>query len=150
MAMFESIKPQSCRVLLTNGVAAALPNRFCKMDPAGTVDDAMITHVPAVAAGEPAQGILAMRATDLNTLATDSGYRTTSYVRPDGAEATVELGEAVTARGAALRIGGFGGETPGRAYLADASGDVIVGYAREAGVVGQIIRFEFVNAGKLP
>ena len=60
MAMHESIKPQSCRVQVTNGVAAALPNRFCRAVVNGAVDDLMETHVPG-AAGAPAQGVLAMR-----------------------------------------------------------------------------------------
>lgn len=149
MAMFESIKPQSCRVQVTNGVAAALPNRFCRAVVNGAVDDLMETHVPG-AAGAPAQGILAMSATSINTRATDTFLATTSYVRPDGCEATVELGEAVTQRGQALRIGGNSTEVDGAAYLADASGDYIVGYAKEVGVVGQVIRFEFINAGLVP
>jgi hypothetical protein len=146
MAMHESIKPQSCRVQITNGVAAALANRFCRRDTAAAADDVMITHVPP-AAGAPAQGILAMRATSLNTRTDETYLATTSYVRPDGCEATVELAEAVTQRGAPLRIGGNGAEVDGAAYLADAVDDYIVGYAAELGVVGQIIRFEFINAG---
>lgn len=149
MAMFESIKPQSCRVQVTNGVAAALPNRFCRRDPAADDDDVMITHVPG-AAGAPAQGVLAMKATSLATKATDTFLATSSYVRPDGCEATIELGEAVTQRGAPLRIGGNSTEVDGAAYLADASGDYIVGYAAELGVVGQVIRFQFENAGLVP
>lgn len=149
MAMHESIKPQSCRVQVTNGVAAALPNRFCRRDTAAAADDVMITHVPG-AAGAPAQGVLAMRATSINTRTDETYLATTSYVRPDGCEATIELGEAVTQRGAPLRIGGNSTEVDGAAYLADAAGDYIVGYAAELGVVGQVIRFEFLNAGLVP
>lgn len=147
MAMFERITPQSCRVQVTNGVAAAIANRFCIRDPNATADDVMITHVPG-AAGAPAQGILCMKPDTVRTNFT--GLVTSSYEPPKGAEPTIELGEAVTQRGAALRVGGNGAEVDGAAYLADASGDYIVGYAAEVGVVGQIIRFQFVNEGRVP
>ncbi len=150
MAMFERIKPQSCRVTVTAGVAAALPNRFCRAEVNGAADDLMITHVPG-AAGAPSQGVLCMRA-DIPATGTGTftGVVTSSYTPPDGSEATIELGEAVTQRGAPLRIGGNSTEVDGAAYLADATGDYIVGYAKELGGVGAIIRFEHINAGLVP
>lgn len=147
MAVFENVTLQSCYVRITAGTAGAIVDRFCIPDAtAGRVDE-MITHIPG-AAGAVAQGILAMVPDTIRS--TFSGLVADSYVRPDGCEAVIELGEAVTVLNSALRIGGNSTEVDGAAYLADASGDFIVGYAKELGVVGQKIRFQFINAGKVP
>lgn len=147
MAVHENVNLQSCRVRVVNGTANAIVDRFCVRDTTAGRADEMITHVPG-AAGAPAQGIIAMRP-DTQPFQNTTGTVVTSYVAPNGSEAIVELGEAVTI-GARLRVGGNGAEIDGAAYLADAAGDYIVGIAAEAGAVGQKIRFQFTNLGLLP
>lgn len=143
MAVFESIKIQSAQVKITNGVAGAIVNRFVTWQTTTPGKDELITHVPG-ANGAPARGILA-EVPNVNAVPNPgTGFVTVGYVRPDGSEMIVELGEAVT-QGAPLRIGGNSTEVDGAAYLADATGDVIVGYALEAGGVGAVIRFEFTG-----
>jgi hypothetical protein len=142
MAVHENVTLQSCKVRITAGVASAIVDRFCIRDTtAGRVDE-MITHVPG-ANGAAAVGIIGMAPDTVRS--TFSGTVVTSYVRPDGAEAIVELGEIVTTLGAPLRVGGNSTEVDGAAYLADATGDVVVGFAAETGVVGQKIRFQFTG-----
>jgi hypothetical protein len=148
MAAHENVTLQSCKVRVVNGVAAAIVDRFCVRDQTLGREDEMITHVPA-AAGAPAQGVIGM-APDTRPFATSTGTVVTNYVRPDGCEAVVELAEAVPAPGTKLRVGGAGAEVKGAAYLADASGDYVVGISSEAGAVGQKIRFQFINLGLLP
>jgi|SRR3990172_808318 len=148
MATFESVKIQSCRVKVTNGVAAAVVNRFCTPQTSSPGEDEVITHVPG-AAGAPAFGILA-EVPNVNAIVNPgTGFVTCGYVRPDGAKALVELAEICT-QGAKLRIGGNFSETDGAAYLANATGDYIVGTALEDGAVGQVISFSFQNEGLVP
>lgn len=147
MALHENVRLLSCRVKVVNGVPGAIVDRFCRRQTTTPGSEEMITHVPG-AAGAPAEGILGMKA-DTAPFAASTGFVVTSYVPPDGGEAVIELGEVVT-QGAKLRIGGNSTEVDGAAYLADASGDYIVGTAAEAGVVGQKIRFQFLNQGLLP
>lgn len=147
MATHENVRLLSCRVKVVNGVAGAIVDRFCKRQTTTPGAEEMITHVPG-AAGAPAQGIIAMKP-DTAPFAATTGFVVTSYVPPDGGEAVIELGEIVT-QGAQLRIGGNSTEVDGAAYLADASGDYIVGIAAEGGAVGQKIRFQFINLGLVP
>lgn len=148
MATYENIKTISRLVKITSGVAAALKYRFCTID--STVSDnpsspAVVTHVPA-ATGAAARGIVAMNP-DTKIA---NGYVSVAVAMPGG-DALVELGEAVTTIGAALRIGGNSSEVDGAAYLADATGDVIVAYALKTGVVGEVIPIQFVGyAGTAP
>lgn len=145
MAIFENVTLQSCYVRITAGVAGAIVDRFCIPDATSGHQDEMITHIPG-ANGAIAQGVLAMVPDTVRS--TYNGLVADTYVRPDGCEAIIELGEAVTVLEAPLRIGGNSTEVDGAAYLADATGDFIVGYAKELGVVGQKIRFQFMNSGK--
>jgi hypothetical protein len=142
---------EACRsitVAVTNdssGVGAALPFRFCTWKTSGAFKE-VITHVPG-ANGAAARGILGMK-TDQNV---KSAVCSSTMVLPDGCQALIELGEAVTAPGQAIRVGGNSTEVDGAGYLADATGDVIVAYALETGAVGEVIAIEFVGyAGLVP
>ena len=148
MATFEAIKIQSCRVKVVDRVAAAVVNRFVTWDTSSPGEDEMITHVPG-ANGAPAVGILAEVPNAAAGPASGTIYVTCGYVRPDGSKALIELREVCT-QGAKLRIGGNSSEVDGAAYLADATGDYIVGTALEAGAVGQVISFQFQNEGLVP
>lgn len=134
MATNEATQNLSVSVNVASGVAAALPYRFANWD---TTAGRVITHVPG-ANGAPSIGILAM---EVDTAS--DGEKQSSIVIPNGGIAVVELGEAVSTVGAALRVGGNSSEVDGAAYLANASNDVIVGYALETGSVGDIIRFQY-------
>lgn len=142
MSAYENIKTITRLVKITAGVAGAVVYRFAKLS--GTASDdkncpAVATHVPG-ANGAAAQYILAMKP---DTKITD-GYVSVPCAMPNG-QALVELGEAVTTIGAPLRVGGNSTEVDGAAYLADATGDVIVAYANRTGAVGDIIDIDFVG-----
>ncbi len=137
MASYENTSSITVMVAVVGGVAAALPYRFCKFDPAGAEPFCVITHVPP-ALGEAADGILAMKA-DKNV---GTGLTASSMILPNGSQALIELGENC-AQGALLRVGGNGAEVDGAAYLANAAGDVIVAKALKAGVVGEVIPIQF-------
>lgn len=140
MAASELTANLSVLVKVTNSVPDALRYRFAQFDSAATEPRGVKTHVPG-ANGAAAQGILAMSA-DTKIV---NGYVASSIIKPDGSIALVELGEAVAAIGAKLRVGGNGAEVDGAAYLADAVGDVIVAYALALGSVGDIIPVQFVG-----
>lgn len=144
MAVFENVTLQSCRVKVVSGVAAAIVDRFCVRQTSTPGAEEMITYVAPAAGGVP-DGIIAMKP-DATAFPDTTGFVVTSYVRPDNCEAIIELGEIVT-QGALLRCGGNSTEVDGAAYLADASGDVIIGKAAEGGAVGQKIRFNFGYRG---
>lgn len=146
MAASELTGNLSVLVKVTNSVAEALRYRFAQFDSAATEPRGVKTHVPG-ATGAVAQGILAQSA-DTKIV---NGYVTSSIIKPDGSVALVELGEAVAAINAPLRVGGNGAEVDGAAYLANATGDVIVGYALALGNVGDIIPIQFLGyAGVAP
>jgi hypothetical protein len=140
---YESVVRISVMVRSVAGLALALPNRFCRFDNAETERRGVITHVPG-ALGACAQGILAMKADSKNV---PNGYSQSSMIIPNGAIAEVELGEAVTNLNVPLRIGGNGGEIDGAAYLANAAGDIIVGWPIQVGAVGEVIPFQFIPYG---
>lgn len=139
MAMHEGVTLQSCKVRITAGAAAAIVDRFCIRDTTAGRGDEMITYVPGANGGVP-DGIIAMKP---DTVSPDySGTVVTTYVRADGAEAVIELGE-IAGAGVWLRAGGNSTEVDGAAYLADATGDVRIFKTAEAGVVGQKVRGNF-------
>jgi hypothetical protein len=150
MAVFELARTLNCVVRVASGVPAALYCRFAVWDTAqiGVGSDAyeVKTHVPA-ATGAPAQGVLAQRISQ-NELSANggNGVYASQIAIPEGGQCLIELGEAVTAYGQPLRVGGNSTEVDGAAYLANATGDIIVGYALVAtGAVGEIIPFQFVG-----
>lgn len=145
MAAYENVRNVSVQVAVVASVAAALPYRFATWKNAG-VDREVVTHVPG-ANGAVARGILAMKADAANV---KDGFATSSIALPDGGICLVELGEAVTDITVPLRIGGDSTEVDGAAYLANAAGDVIVGYPLQTGAVGTIIEFQFLNGGVVP
>jgi hypothetical protein len=137
MASVGDVTLTTVLVDVTAGVAGALPDRFVQLS--ATAQDLVVTAVPTSALGAAPLGILA-EAADL----TRNGRQQLSMVVPRS-RAKIFLGEAVTTIGAPLRVGGFGAETDGAAFLANAAGDIIVGYARETGAVGEIIMIEFTG-----
>jgi len=136
MAMYDNCRAVSVKVNVSSSTAAALVNRFCIWD---STADRVITHVPG-ANGAAARGVL-QEAVDTQS----DGVKYSSMVVPDGGIVKILLGEAVVTVGSALRVGGNSSETDGAAYLANASNDVIVGYALETGSVGDIIAMHFVG-----
>jgi hypothetical protein len=144
--MSESTKNINVTVEVTSGVPGALLYRFATWQGTTPGPKEVITHVPG-ANGAVARGILA----EAPRADVGDGFYNSSIVVPDGSVAEVELGEAVTVVGSPLRVGGNSSEVDGAAYLADAQGDFIVGYALETGGVGAIIKFQFLGfAGLVP
>lgn len=141
--MHENVRTLSVLVKVVNGVAAALPNRFCQIDTADTANLLSVkTHVPG-ATGAVSQGILGMKA-DPKAAPSGTNYCACPMVLP-GCQAEIELGEAVTDLSVPLRVGGNSSEVDGAAYLANATGDVIVAYPLTLGVVGEIIPILYVG-----
>lgn len=150
MAMHQGIGDLgNCQVKVVNAVPAALVDLFCVRQVTSPGVDEMITYVPTSANGGFPDGIIAMAPTTRAIANPGTGFVTTSYVRMNGYEAVITLAEAC-AQGALLRCGGLSAEVDGAAYLADATGDVAIGKACEAGVVGQVIRFQFQYYGIRP
>lgn len=135
MATYNSIRALPVKVNVSSGVAAALVDRFCVWD---TTAERVITHVPG-ANGAFAQGVL-QESVDVQS----DGEKQSSMAMP-GCIVKILLGETVSAIGAALRVGGNSSETDGAAYLANATNDVIVGYALETGAAGELISMYFVG-----
>lgn len=151
MALFHGIHLANCQVRVINSVAQALVDLFCVRQTTTPGQDEMITYVPTLAAGGYPDGIIAMQPETTRAVPNPgNGLVTTSFVPwGRGGEANIILAEAC-AQGALLRCGGLGGEVDGAAYLADATGDVAIGKACEAGAVGQVIRFQFAFYGVRP
>jgi hypothetical protein len=146
MALTEATRSVNVTVQVASSVAGALQNRFCIWEGTSPNDREVITHVPG-ALGAASVGILAENVDTDN----GDGFRESSMIIPDGGIAKVELGEAVVTVGSALRVGGNAGEVDGAAYLANATGDVIVGYALETGSAGEICSIQYVGfAGTAP
>lgn len=146
MATYENTRNISVQTAVTNSVAAALPFRFATWVNGGQPRE-VATHVPG-ATGAAARGIIAMKPDAKGVV---NGFAQTTMVLPDGGVALVELGEQVTDLTVPLRIGGNSSEVDGAAYLANATGDVIVGYPLALGAVGDVIPFQFVGfAGTAP
>lgn len=135
---FENLRSINVQVQLASNTPGALANRFVVYETSSAEDREVITLVPG-ANGAAAAGILAQA---IDTTAAD-GFYASSMVQPGGV-AQIELGEAVTA-GAPIRAGGNSGEVDGAAYLANATGDVIIGYALEAGAAGEIVEIDFMG-----
>lgn len=148
MALYENVRNISCRVRITSGVASAIMYRFCTWTQPALEPYEVKTHVPG-ANGAAARGILAMKPdpNGVRAFATTTGYVNSSIALPDGGQCLVELGEAVTDLDVPLRIGGNSTEVDGAAYLANATGDVIVGYPLKTGGVGEIIPIQFIGYG---
>lgn len=146
MSLYENVRNLTVVVAVTSSVPAALYCRFANWVDGGE-DFQVVTHVPG-ANGAAARGVLAMKVDAKNIV---DGIGASSIALPDGGQCLIELGEAVTVKGAPLRVGGNSTEVDGAAYLANATGDVIVGYALSLGAVGDIIPFQFVGyAGVAP
>lgn len=146
MALYEACRNLSCRIKITSGVASAVMYRFATWTAGGSEPYEVKTHVPG-ATGAAARGILAMKA-DPNAVrqyASTTGYVNSSIALPDGGQCLIELGEAVTDLDVPLRVGGNSTEVDGAAYLANATGDVIVAYPLALGSVGDIIPCQFVG-----
>lgn len=137
MATSEMVSAITVAVNVSSSTAAALVNRFCIWDSSNA--GRVITHVPG-ANGAAARGVL-QEAVDTQS----DGVKSSSMAVPTGTVVKILLGEAVSSPGAALRVGGNSSETDGAAYLADASNDVIVGYALDTGAAGDIIRMQFMG-----
>lgn len=135
MATVNSERKVPVKVNVSSGTPAALVKKFCVWD---TNADRVITHVPG-AHGAAAVGIL-YESVETST----DGEHESAMILP-GCITKITLGEAVTTVGAALRIGGNSSETDGAAYLANATNDVIVGYALSTGAVGDVISFHFTG-----
>ncbi len=146
MSLYENVRTISATAAVVAGVAGALPFRFVTWVNGGERWQ-VATQVPA-ATGAAARGICAMEVDTKNIV---DGIGVTSVALPDGGQCLVELGEAVTDLTVPLRVGGNGAEVDGAAYLANATGDVIVAYPLQTGVVGDIIEIQFVGyAGTAP
>jgi len=126
-------------VQLTSNVAGALLRRFVTWETSSPNFREVITAVPAAATGRMVPGILA-EAID-TTLA--DGFYNSSIVIPGGIT-EVLCGETIT-QGAPVRVGGYSAETDGAAYIANATGDVIVGWASQDCTAGNILTFNFVG-----
>lgn len=136
MATYNAVTMIPVVVNVSSGTAAALINRFVTWDTSN--EGRVITHVPG-ANGAAAVGIL------MEAVETDSdGEHESSMAIPNGAIVDVLLGENCTL-GADLRVGGNSSETDGAAYLANATNDVIVAKALQAGSAGEIIRVQFLG-----
>lgn len=146
MATYENVRTVSVQTAVTSSVAAALPFRFATWKNGGQPRE-VETHVPG-ATGAAARGVIAMKADARNVV---NGFAQTSMALPDGGICLIELGEAVIDITVPLRVGGNSTEVDGAAYLANATGDVIVGYPLALGAVGDVIPFQFVGfAGTAP
>jgi hypothetical protein len=143
MATYENVRNLTVTCRVTAGVAAMQMYRFAKPVQTGTPEPFEFhTHVPG-ANGAAAFGICAMKPDAKNV---QDGIVSTSIALP-GCQALVELGEAITDLAVPLRIGGNAGEVDGAAYLANATGDVIVAWPLQLGVVGEIVSIFFVGYG---
>jgi len=146
MATYENVRNLSVTCKVTSNVAAMQIYRFAKRVTSNNEFCEFATHVPG-ALGAAAEGICSMKPDAKNV---KNGYVASSIALPGG-QALVELGEAVTDLSVPLRIGGNSTEVDGAAYLANATGDVIVAYPLKTGVVGEIIPILFVGyAGVAP
>lgn len=145
MATYEKATVISVQVKVTSSVAAAKMFRFAKWVATTPVNREVATLVPGALGAVPA-GVIAMKPDAAGVV---NGYCTVPMHVPDGGVGLVELGEAVTDLAVPLRVGGNSTEVDGAAYLANATGDVIVGYPLELGSVGQIISFQFIGNGGL-
>lgn len=150
MALYHGIHLGNCTVRVINGVAQALVDLFCIRQTTTPGQDEMITYVPGANGGYP-DGIIAMQPETTRAIPNPgNGLVTTSFVPwGRGGEANITLAEAC-AQGALLRCGGNSTEVDGAAYLADATGDIAIGKSCEAGVIGQVIRFQFGFYGVRP
>lgn len=141
MAAYENVRELSVVVGVSNAGAAAVQKyRFAKWKAGGA--DQEVEAATGVA--DDVAGVISQKVP--TTLEPGKAYLSpaVSMAIADSGIALVELGEAVTAIGADLRTG-----TDGKAFLADAAGDGIVGEALEVGVIGQIIRFQFKGGKRL-
>ncbi len=141
MAAYENVRELSVIVGVTDqGVAAVQKYRFAKWKAGGA--DQEVEAATGVA--DDVSGVLSQKVP--TNLQPGVAYLSpaVSMAIADSGIALVELGEAVAAIGADLRPGPLG-----RAFLADAAGDGIVGEALEVGAIGQIIRFQFKGGKRL-
>lgn len=134
MAAYENVRELSVVVGVNDqGVAAVQKYRFAKWKAGGA--DQEVEAATGVA--DDIAGAISQKVP--TTLQPGQAYLSpaVSMAVCDNGIMLVELGEAVTAIGQDLRPGPLG-----RAFLADAAGDGIVGEALEVGAVGQIIRMQ--------
>lgn len=141
MAAYENVRELSVVVAVdAQGAAAVQKYRFAKWKAGGA--DQEVEAATGVA--DDVAGVISQKVP--TTLSPGNAYLSpaVSMAIADSGIALVELGEAVAAIGADLRPG-----DAGKAFLADAAGDGIVGEALEVGAVGQIIRFQFKGGKRL-
>lgn len=147
MATYENCRTISVQAAVASSASTVIANRFVVWQGTTPAEKEVVIHVPG-ANGAAARGICAMKP---DAKAVVNGFAETTMALPDGGVAKVELGEAITTVGQVIRVGGNSTEVDGAAYMADATGDVIVGYALETGAIGEVIAIEFVGyAGTAP
>jgi hypothetical protein len=131
-------------VQLASSIPGALIRRFVRYETTTPGTREVITLVPG-ANGAYAAGILAE---SIDTTQSD-GFYASSIVLPGGYTEII-CGETWTT-GAPLRSGGAGAEADGTAWLANATGDVIIAYALSDCTAGNIGTINFVGyAGVTP
>lgn len=147
MATYENCRTISATAAVASSASTVLANRFVLWQATTPNEREVVIHVPA-ATGAASPGICASKP---DAKAVVNGYAQIAVAIPDGGVCKIELGEAVTAAGTKLRVGGNSTEVDGAAYLADATGDVIVAYALETGAIGDVIAIQYVGfAGTAP
>ena len=141
MAAYENVRELSVRVGVdANGAAAVQKYRFAKWKAGG--EDQEVEAATGVA--DDVAGVISQKVPTKLQPGTAYIAPAVSMAIADSGIALVELGEAVAAIGDDLRCG-----PDGKAFLADAAGDGIVGEALEVGAIGQIIRFQFKGGKRL-
>lgn len=137
MASYENVREVSVIVGVdSSGAAAVQKYRFAKWLNGGV--DQEVTAATGVA--DAVAGVISQKVA--TKLQPGVAYKApaVSMAVADAGIALVELGEAVTDITVPLRPG-----TDGKAFLANATGDGVVGMPLETGIIGQIIRFQFKN-----
>jgi len=141
MATFGNTKTGSVKVNVASGTPAADLHHFVQWD--ATNGNRRVENADATNVDQSDRNVAGILAEAVDT--TVDGLKESSMYLPDSGYAKVELGEAVTTVGDALRPAS-GAETPvGTAFLADASGDPMVATAMETGAVGDVITVQFTG-----
>lgn len=127
----EAMRLVSVKVNVASGTPAANLYDFVSLATAG--ERRVASSISGGATGVVPVGVL-MEAPDTAS----DGDKDVAMAIMDGAISEVKLAEAVATIGADLRTAGSG-ETAGRAYLANATGDIICAKALRTGAVGDVI-----------
>lgn len=137
MSTYENVQEVSAVTTVTDGTTPVVSrNRFCSYKNGGVRGEVVL----AAANTFPA-GVVSSKPT--------AGLDTSTYISPaftiavpNGGTALIELGEAVVDTSVGLKVG-----ADGKAELANAAGDVVVGTPLTTGAVGEIISFQFTPQG---